>query len=393
MGNPLISIVVPVFNVEKYVAECIKSIIDQTYENIQIILVDDGSTDRSGEICDNFAASDKRIEVIHQDNQGLVAARKSGLERIKGDYTGFVDADDYIAPDMIENLFRGICKEDVDFVHSGYIKGEQKIIPEKDGIFEFSEFSGRERFLKTAIFGSDSYMTASIWSKLYKSDFIKTCYYQVPDEASYGEDIINLCVCILNCQKIMVLNRAYYFYRYRNNSLTNLGDFISVWKIMELHNNIEKTLSRYHIYEKLRDVITELTYHSLLSKLNMLSPDYFQIARYYYPDIDGLQGKNIVVYGAGTVGKDYYAQICRYTDCKMTAWIDSCPENYDYKYIKVYGIEIIQDIIFDVIIIAVLRENVASEIKKKLIEMGVEESKIVWSEPKMFQLYSKGDEE
>ena len=85
MGNPLISIVVPVFNVEKYVAECIKSIIDQTYENIQIILVDDGSTDRSGEICDNFAASDKRIEVIHQDNQGVTAARKSGLERIKGD--------------------------------------------------------------------------------------------------------------------------------------------------------------------------------------------------------------------------------------------------------------------------------------------------------------------
>ena len=92
--EPLISVIVPIYNVEEYVAECIESITRQTYQNIQVILVDDGSQDQSGIICEHYAALDKRIEVVHQSNMGLVVARKSGLEKATGDYIGFVDGED-----------------------------------------------------------------------------------------------------------------------------------------------------------------------------------------------------------------------------------------------------------------------------------------------------------
>ena len=94
--NSLISVIVPVFNIDKYISKCIESIMEQTYKNLQIILVDDGSTDTSGEICDRYAKKDIRIQVIHKKNGGLVSARNAGLEAAAGEYVGFVDGDDYI---------------------------------------------------------------------------------------------------------------------------------------------------------------------------------------------------------------------------------------------------------------------------------------------------------
>ena len=110
MHKELISIIVPVYNVEKYVEKCINSIINQTYKNLQIILVDDGSKDNSGKICDEFKLKDNRIEVIHKNNGGLSDARNAGLKLAKGDYIGFVDSDDYIEADMYETLYNLIKK-------------------------------------------------------------------------------------------------------------------------------------------------------------------------------------------------------------------------------------------------------------------------------------------
>ena len=113
MNEPLISIIVPTYETDK---------------TIQIILVDDGSTDKSGELCDQFALRDTRIEVIHQENKGLVLARKNGLKKAKGDYIGFVDGDDYIAPDMYRALLKEIVECDADFVHSGFVQNGKLLL-------------------------------------------------------------------------------------------------------------------------------------------------------------------------------------------------------------------------------------------------------------------------
>lgn len=110
MKDDLISVIVPVYNVEKYLHKCINSILNQTYKNLEIILIDDGSTDNSGKICDEYALKDNRIKVIHKENGGLSSARNAGLDICSGDYIGFVDSDDYIAEDMYEYLYVNLKK-------------------------------------------------------------------------------------------------------------------------------------------------------------------------------------------------------------------------------------------------------------------------------------------
>ena len=130
MNNPLplISVIVPVYKVEPYIHRCIDSIIHQTYQNLEIILVDDGSPDNCGKICDEYAAIDSRIKVIHQKNGGLSAARNSGIDICKGEYIGFVDSDDCIHPEMYQRLYDDICihKVKLAFCHPNMCKGEIK---------------------------------------------------------------------------------------------------------------------------------------------------------------------------------------------------------------------------------------------------------------------------
>ena len=122
-----ISVIVPIYNVAQYLKECIQSIVVQTYKNLEIILVNDGSTDDSGEICDLYAQNDERIIVIHKKNGGLVSARKAGLDVASGEYVGFVDGDDYIAPTFYEVLLNEIVQSNADFVHTGYFVKSDKV--------------------------------------------------------------------------------------------------------------------------------------------------------------------------------------------------------------------------------------------------------------------------
>lgn len=120
--NDLISIIVPVYNVEKYLNKCIDSIINQTYKNIEIILVDDGSTDNSGKICDEYLLRDSRIKVIHKNNGGLSSARNEGINISSGEYIGFVDSDDWVEPNMYEEMYKKILYSNADIVDCGYWK-------------------------------------------------------------------------------------------------------------------------------------------------------------------------------------------------------------------------------------------------------------------------------
>ena len=117
--NDLISIIVPVYNVEQYLDRCVKSLLQQTYKNLEIILVDDGSPDRCGQMCDNYAKLDSRVLVIHKENGGLSDARNAGLSHAHGEYIAFVDSDDYIEADMISELYNACHNQDADIVVCG----------------------------------------------------------------------------------------------------------------------------------------------------------------------------------------------------------------------------------------------------------------------------------
>ena len=120
MHGELISVIVPIYNIDRYVGICIESIIKQTYDNLEIILVDDGSTDKSPVICDLYATKDNRIKVIHKPNGGLVSARKAGVQNATGKFVGYVDGDDYVEPTFFESLYNAITRYDADVAISGY---------------------------------------------------------------------------------------------------------------------------------------------------------------------------------------------------------------------------------------------------------------------------------
>ena len=173
MGD-LITVIIPVFRVEAYLRRCVDSVLAQTYENMEIILVDDGSDDSCPAICDEYAGQDSRVSVIHQKNAGLSGARNAGIEQAKGEYLSFVDSDDYLSPEFLERLYAA-CVEtgsDISVCRWEYVKGGA--IPEK-GKGETHIFTGREMLANLYIPDGAYFVVA--WNKLYKRELFDTIRY------------------------------------------------------------------------------------------------------------------------------------------------------------------------------------------------------------------------
>ena len=208
----LISVIVPVYNVEAYVAKCIESIQNQSYQHLEIILVDDGSTDDSGDICDQYAAYDDRIKVIHQENGGISAARNTGIEAANGDYITFVDSDDYIAPNMYEDMLHILKDNDLDILECTAFRDKDGTIIEgcNDGSLEIFN---RHEALKMAM--HDCFI--AVWSQMYKRSAIGDIRFPVGRKF---EDTAVSYLFIANTNRVGHINRCYYYYRLNPNSIT-----------------------------------------------------------------------------------------------------------------------------------------------------------------------------
>ena len=212
--NELVSIIIPIYNISQYLHRCIDSVCNQTYRNLQIILVDDGSTDESAKICDQYANMDDRIQIIHKPNGGLVSARKSGLRAATGKYVGYVDGDDWIEQDMYERMVREMETLSVDMVETdAYMDmGDESVF-----------MSNR---LTYGIYNTDAVipqmlcdeefnicpLKAYVWSKLFRKDLLENVQYLVDDTISFGEDVAVTYPYILQCSKISVIDYAGYHY-------------------------------------------------------------------------------------------------------------------------------------------------------------------------------------
>lgn len=220
METPLISILVPVYNVEKYLAECIDSITNQTYKNIEIILVDDGSTDNSGAMCDEYAKKDSRIKVIHQENQGLATVRNVSVAAATGDYIGFVDSDDFVSHDMYEGLISVAENKNADIIvcNISYIDEDGNSIPNHRSakLIENRELSGTELVKELCYDYNSTYVVT--WNKLYRRSLFEGIRY--PD-GKINEDEAVIHRIAHKCNKIVFTQKAYYFYRQQPTSIMN----------------------------------------------------------------------------------------------------------------------------------------------------------------------------
>ena len=215
MKQPLISVIVPCYNVEEYLPKCIESILSQTYRNLELFLVDDGSPDRSGEICDEYAVRDKRIKVIHKENGGLSDARNAALDVMTGEYVTFVDSDDYVAPDYVELLYKLIAENDVRLSVTGFRTFAENTSP------EIGNYPVTERVLGTVealteMFYQRAFDT-SAWAKMYhRSLFSDGIRY--PKGWLY-EDLSVTYRLMMKCDRIAFGDYRSYFYLLRDTSI------------------------------------------------------------------------------------------------------------------------------------------------------------------------------
>ena len=379
MNTPKISIIVPIYNVEQYLEECIKSIRSQTYRNIQIVLIDDGSTDSSGRICDKHALEDDRIVVVHQKNQGLVAARKAGLKIAKGEYIGFVDGDDYIEPQMYKSMLHVLIRENADMVHtwfSSQTRCENKIIDlDTYRMDVFKRFIGAENSIADVI-------TPSIWSKLFKSNVIRTAYALVEDNVSYGEDFVCVCATIFIAKRICTMDECFYHYRVREDSISHKISIESVGQEVWLYTNICNALKKLNVYEEIKSEMDSFLMKHILFGFKRLHHYEIPISRFIFPSPEKILNKKILLYGAGNVGNDYYSQIRRYTNCEIVAWVDAYPEKYNYPFVEVVGLDALVKVSYDLLLIAIKNKATYMKIKNDLMNRHIPVEKIIWEEPK-----------
>lgn len=210
----LISVIVPIYNAEKYLNICIQSIVDQTYRNLQIILVDDGSTDLSFEICDNWGEKDSRIKVLHQKNQGAAMAKNQGLDLARGELITFVDSDDCIKKNMYEKLYKLMKNKQCDIVECNYQSFENIILNEQDIIKEKIEICNNIKAMEYLI--DNSKIKPVVWNKLYKRSVINNTRFP---KGRYIDDEFWIYKVIDKANKIGIINDKLYLYRQHQTSI------------------------------------------------------------------------------------------------------------------------------------------------------------------------------
>lgn len=254
-----ISVVIPVYNVEKYLSECLDSVVNQTYKNLQIILVDDGSTDFSGKICDVYAEKDNRITVVHQKNAGAGAAKNTGLELIDGDYFSIIDSDDYIELDMYEKMVNSLEKYNADIVQclfrNVYVNDSFDRKYKIKG--NYPKLLTSKSFLKEYLY---DWKYAIFANKVFKSSLLKEIRFPVGRKID-DEFFTYKLVC--NAKKVVNIDNILYNYRMRKTSVMNENDTDRL-----IYDRIDCFIERYNyvsdIYPSLKKKYNLKLYDDLL---------------------------------------------------------------------------------------------------------------------------------
>lgn len=388
--EPLISIIVPVYNVKDYLEECLNSIIKQSYTNLEIIVVDDGSTDGSADICDRYAQTDSRIEVIHQNNQGVARARKRAIMHAVGQYTGFVDADDRICSNMIEYMFNHIGTCDVITVGSYCEEATGKVFEQTDameeGVYDSDEAIN---YFHANMLAYQNRFEYGVWpylfNKLFRTSLLQEVISGIDSTLSYAEDGEVVFQYLLKCKKICITHKCLYFYRYREDSALRAVDDNFMHNLngiyLALKQPFENHPKREVLMRQLQLFVTQRIYW-ITARMGF--SDDTRMMSYAFPYVELDKNDRVVLYGAGKVGVAYYRQIHLHKLVNMVLWVDKDCENYKSSYMPVSAPDSIKDCKYDYLIIAVKKKTVADEIRQELVQQGVEDRKILWRIPAIY---------
>lgn len=264
---PFLSIIVPVYNVAPYLAQCLDSILAQTFTDFEVILVDDGSTDGSGALCDSYAKKDARFRCLHKENGGLVSARQAGFGHVTGDYATFVDSDDWIHPAMYQRMCGAAKETNADAVCCNYTavtpKGDIQCRSSfQSGLYKKAQL---EEQVYPRMLYSGAYFTygvaPNLWNKIFRRELLERNLYNVPLSVKVGEDALASYICLLEASSIYFCDEFFYYYRSSSSSLTHNMDekrlpenrtlFHTLLKIIDcsVYPDMERQLDYYFVYQ------------------------------------------------------------------------------------------------------------------------------------------------
>lgn len=370
MRKMKLSVIVPVYNVEKYIRRCLESIIAQTYDNLEIILVDDGSTDRSGVICDEYAAIDSRIQVIHKQNGGLVSARQAGIMRAIGEYTMHIDSDDWIEQNAYEDIVEILQEYNPDMFACGYKKEYMGFIEEyhqgiESGFYFKKDFWKQFNECVNKTFFFNQPIDMSLCNKAIKTELLKKYQMSCTNFIKKNTDDAVVFPCLLDINSIYVSTRCFYHYCVRKTSL--------LW-----HSN-EKDYDRYlQLAQRLISV-----YLKSKNKESM-NPDFLMYKLFYHLILDVPEklisrnkcmiyprvkpGSNIIVYGKGVFANRFIKCIEELEYCNIVANIDKT---------NVESIKSLSEGEYEYIVIAIFNSVIVETTIDCLMKLGISYEKII----------------
>lgn len=343
----MISVIVPIYNVKDYLIPCIESIINQIFTDLEIILVDDGSTDGCSEICDKYQETDSRILVIHKENEGLVSARKAGLKAAHGSYIAYVDGDDWIEPIMYEHMYQELCRQDADIVMCGRYEDTGKISREVfHGIPEGRY--GKEELINYVypqmIVGDDFFewmIFPGLWDKLFRRKCVEMFQYMVDNRITMGEDAACTYPCLLNADSIYIIHQCLYHYRQTTSSMVKKvqSNEIERERFCVLYQSMNKCFERYTGIFDVREQWKKYVLFLMLPRADTLYKD-FENLEYLFPFYQVKKGSSIILYGAGTYGQRLYQYLKKSRFCSVSAWVDR-----NYIQLSEMGLEVVNPLV------------------------------------------------
>ena len=375
-----VSVIVPVYNAEHYLEQCLDSILEQTYKDFELIIIDDGSTDHSGKICERYIQQFRYGTLIHRENKGLISARIEGLHKSVGNYVAFIDADDWVDDDFLEFLVTNMESKQADIVITGCIR-EEKRRSEKivnlcsEGIYERADlvnqiFPNVLYFQGFFEFGILPYMC----NKMFKKDKLLDCYAGIDTEIYDGEDVAVVFPYLLHTNRVFICDEAKYHYRIHNASMTS-------GKRLDYYANVAKLY--LHLYRKFLEsdysnvFLKQLDQFMRMMVWNKNPKGFIEADENVFPFDQVPKGASIVLYAAGYVGRRYYAQLRKTSYCHLAAWVD---QNWQMEELQKFGIEspdVLTERKFDYVVIAVEKQEIAEQVRSNLIHRGIENSKII----------------
>lgn len=375
MKNDLISVVITVYNVEKYLKKCLDSVLAQTYQSMEVILVDDGSVDASADICDEYGRKDARVHVIHKRNEGAPKARKVGCELSEGEYLAIIDADDWLEQDMLEKLYRAVVKQNVQVAMCGrFEENEGRSKPVKQGIAAgtysgsrlsqevFPRMMVNQEFFEWGIF-------PSYWDKLFQRDALCPYLFRVDDRIPMGNDAAGVYPALAHVGSITILDECLYHYRQTDGSMVRKFDRHSDKRrgFQILYQSVLKEFETAKPEYFFQDQWLEYVLFLMIPRADELYEGMSELD-YLFPFPNVKKGSRVILYGMGLYGQRLFAFLKDTGFCQVVAVADQNYEAMRGKGLPAISPNEIGNYEFDAIVVSLSFAGAINAVKGYLAE-------------------------